>query len=271
MTLTPLSHRIILEISGEDRLSFLQGLVTNDLYKLQPDQLSYAALLTPQGKIIADFFVSMQGESLWLECWQPKAALLLQKLQMFRLRAKVQVTLRDEVKVYHSTEERAGGLADPRHAGMGYRLYSAQPLSAEGIPADYTALRLQLGIPESEDVVEDRSFPMELGLPSLHAISYSKGCYVGQEVVARSKTRGTLHKAIHQVISATGEALPPMDTPVMLGDAEIGVLRTTQGVNGLAILRLEEAKQGTLTAAGIPLTATLPDWFSLPTPVTISI
>jgi folate-binding protein YgfZ len=117
-----------------------------------------------------------------------------------------------------------------------------------------------------EDVIEDRSFPMEFGLNYLHAISYTKGCYVGQEVIARSKTRGVIHKAIHKVQSINEQPLPPQGTAVMLGEAEIGVLRTTEGSEGLAILRIEEATQSGLSAGGIPLIAALPDWFLLPTP-----
>jgi folate-binding protein YgfZ len=151
---------------------------------------------------------------------------------------------------------------------MGYRLYSPSAVETTGNMTAYTMLRLHLGIPESEDVIEDRSFPMEFGLTHLHAISYTKGCYVGQEVVARSKTRGVLHKALHMIHAS--EPLPPADTPVMRGEAEIGILRTTQGRVGLAILRIEEAKTGELSAAVIPLTAALPDWFLLPTPSMIT-
>lgn len=266
MTLTLLPHRSLIRVTGEDSRTFLQGLITSDVLKLSPEKPQYAAMLTPQGKIIADFFLSEHNAEILLECWTRHAAALLQKLQMYKLRSKVMLLPDESLRTYHSTTPQEDSFADPRHPAMGYRFYSSAPQSTAADITSYTALRLQIGIPESEDIIEDRSFPMELGMNLLHAISYTKGCYIGQEVVARSKTRGVLHKAIHKVQSVNGHPLPPHNTPVMLGEAEIGILRTTEGAAGLAILRIEEATKNGLSAAGIPLTAELPDWFLLPTP-----
>lgn len=264
--LIKLSSRTLLRISGEDRQNFLQGLITQDVRNLKLGVLSYGAMLTAQGKLIADFFILKKDAEIWLECHQDKAALLIQKLAMFKLRSKVSFRHEDGVNIFYSSIEMENALADPRHPAMGFRLYSD---TAEGVDGNvaYDSHRLELGIPETEDIIEDRSFPMELGIHLLHGISYTKGCYTGQEVVARSKTRGVLHKAIHKVRSVQGETLSESGTTVMLGDAEIGTLRTVSGSQGLAILRIEEATKPDLQAGGISIIAELPDWFSLPTPV----
>jgi tRNA-modifying protein YgfZ len=257
MSATLLPDRAVLRIHGEDRKSFLQGLITNDIHKLSPETPLYAALLNPQGKILFDFFLVEDGESILLDCWSEKAEALIQRLTMYKLRAKASIVPETELKVYADFELPLSGFIDPRHPQLGQRLITPQTL-ASSPPETYHLHRLSLGIPDSSDFIEERSFPIEFGLGDLNAISYTKGCYVGQEVVARSKTRGTINKALHRVI---GPHLPPPGTPLFAGEAEVGIMRSSMGEVGLAVIRLEAATQITGVTASLPL------WFSLPTPV----
>lgn len=262
-----LPHRTILRVSGADRKSFLQGLITNDIQKLSGKTPLYAALLNPQGKVLFDFLLFEEGETILLDCWKEKAVALLQRLALYKLRAKVTFAEDPALYVYAdiSTHPLPHFLTDPRHSGLGQRLITSTP-QASSPAAEYEAHRIALGIPESQDFIEERSFPMEFGLTDLHAISYTKGCYVGQEVIARSRTRGVLHKALHRITAKMD--LPVMGTPITANGQEIGQLRSVANTTGLAMLRIQEAQEATeLMAGNIPITATLPDWFSLPTPV----
>jgi folate-binding protein YgfZ len=259
-----LPTRSVLRIAGADRKGFLQGLITNDVNRLSPTHPLYAVMLSPQGKVLFDFIFTEQSEEIWLDCWREKVADLVQKLTMYKLRAKVTIAWDESLQVYAGLGIQDSGFRDPRHPELGARLITAEALPA-GNFSDYDLHRLSLGIPDSADFIPDRSFAMEFGIADLHGISYTKGCYVGQEIVARSKTRGVLNKALYKVTAETN--LPAIDTPIMRGETEMGTLRSSAGNIGLAILRIDEvAKAEPLTAAGISLTAQLPDWFSLPTP-----
>ncbi len=260
-----LPHRTILRITGPDRKTFLQGLITNDILKLTRETPLYSALLSPQGKVLFDFILIEEGDAILMDCWKEKVTALKQRLEMYKLRAQVKITQDESLKVHALTAMKSGlTIQDPRHSGLGMRSYCTDTSPANN---NFESLRLGLGIPESQDFIEDRSFPIEFGMANLHAISFNKGCYVGQEVVARSRSRATINKALHRVQSLEG-SLPPPGTPVMSGSTEIGQLRSSyQGV-GLAVLRLDGVLGAEKLMAGdIAISATLPDWFSVPTPV----
>jgi len=284
-----LEDRGVLEVAGADRYQFLQGLVSNDVEKAAPDRALYAALLTAQGKYLHDFFIVAMGESLFLDGESARLADLKRRLGLYKLRAKVNLAEASERYIVAAAfgdgaadalslpAERgtatafAGGVAyvDPRLAELGVRLLlprgaGAAPLIARGFRmsdvAGYDRLRLALGVPDgSRDLVLDKSILLESGFDELNGVDWQKGCYVGQELTARTKYRGLIKKRLMPV--AVDGPLPPPGTPVMAGDQEAGEMRSGRDGIGLALLRLEALAQSKpLTAAGVKLTPQRPDW-----------
>lgn len=264
-----LSNRFILAIAGRDRRDFLQGLITNDIRELRPDRSLYACLLNPQGKILFDFFLYEHEETILLDSWTAWKEELPKRLNMYKLRAAVQITERPELNVYAVLSETDGiaqamlEIHDPRHPAMGRRLVYEKPIEDVDTEIRYEQHRLSLGIPDSADFVEGRAFTAEYGIAALHGVNFTKGCYVGQEVVARSR-RGVLRKTLHRVKAE--RALPATGTIVTAGEKEIGQLRTISGTQGMAMLRLEETqyaiKNGQpLLADGVEIEAAIPEWF----------
>jgi tRNA-modifying protein YgfZ len=264
-----LEDRGILRVSCEDAASFLQGVLTNDVEQLEPDGACYAALLSPQAKILFDFLVvrlpAEFGAAFALDCTASQAADLARRLSFYKLRAAV--TISDEsadhgVLAYWGSEpENApGGIvyADPRAAGLGSReiLPRAKAIAAgEASVADYEALRISLGVPKGGvDFTYGDAFPHDANMDLLNGVDFEKGCYVGQEVVSRMKHRGSLRKRIVRV--RLDGAAPPAGTPVTDGDLPVGTLGSSAGQLALAMLRLdrvEEAKAAghRLSAAGV--------------------
>ena len=265
MSLISLSDRSIIAVSGADRHTFLQGLITQDIKRLSPEQPLYACLLNPQGKVLFDFFLYEQGEEILLDVWSAWQEELQKRLKMYKLRADVEVATKPALKVYATFSEM--GAADPRHAEMGRRILSEDSHEAES-DGVYHQKRIALGIPDSADFIEGRSFTAEYGIADLHGVSYSKGCYVGQEVVARSKSRGVLRKAVHIVEGQ--QPLPATGTVVTLGEKEIGQLRSHLGTQGIAMLRIEDVQKAQennqpLMAGEVEITAKTPEWLQLST------
>jgi folate-binding protein YgfZ len=271
MNIALLPDRAVLEISGEDRLAFLQGLVSNDVTKARADQAIWAALLTPQGKWLADFFLIATGDVLLLDVEAGQLAMLAQRLGRFRLRAKV--ALRDtsaDWRVYAAWGEGAvpAGLAarDPRLPEAGWRVLAPAGLPTNASAEDYAAHRLALGLPDgSKDMEAEKSVLLEGGFDELNGISWTKGCYMGQELTARTRYRGLLKRRLVPV-AIEGPA-PERGTPIMTPDgAEAGEMRSSQGAQGLALLRLEWLDKGALAAGGARLTPQPPSWMRLPEP-----
>jgi len=263
MTTAPLETRLpsrgVIEIAGDDRRSFLQGLITNDVMALTPGNVMYAALLTPQGKYLFDFLVVDDGECLLLDVEAARRDDLLRRLMLYKLRAKVTITDRtDALAVVLSP----AGIADPRHLGLGRRAILPLP-EAEKLPADesaYQAHRLSLGIPEgSGDFPVDKLLILEGNLDYLNGVSFKKGCYVGQELTARMKHRGKVRKRLLPVHVA-GE-LPPAGTPITDDGREVGELRGGQGPCAIAYLRLDDLDLGKSYRCGTALvTPERPEW-----------
>ena len=237
-----LSGRTVILISGDDRVSFLQGLVTNDLP--QPGGgLVYAALLTPQGKYLADFFIHATGDSLLLDVKSGLAEGLLRRLSMYRLRARVSLTLLPLQVTCGIADAPATSLADPRHPAMGWRAYGLVSLA----PAvDWDALRVTHCIPEScIELIPDETYILEAGFERLHGVDFRKGCYVGQEVTARMKHKTELRKGLVRV-AISGQA--PVGSAILANDKSVGTLFTRSTDHALAHLRFDLAT-GPLTAA----------------------
>lgn len=300
-----LEDRGVIAVAGEDRAAFLQGLVSNDVRRVGPDRAVYALFLTPQGKFLHDFRIAESDGALLLDPETDRREELLRRLKMYKLRSRITLEDRagslaavalfggDSLARLGLTEPGlpelglpdkagaavpfAGGVAftDPRLPALGARAFlprdgAAAALEAAGfVPRsadDYDRLRLSLGVPEgSRDLVPDKSLPLENDLDDLNAISWDKGCYMGQELTARTKYRALIKKKLFPV--TVDGPLPAPGTPVTLGGKEAGEIRSGRGTCALALLRLEDitrAKQDglPLTAGEATVTPAKPGWAS---------
>ena len=228
--------RRILRISGTDNEAFLQGLVTNDLDRLS-EGLIYAALLTPQGKLIADFFLKRDGDDILLDVSESLAADLQKRLSMYKLRADVTIAEAGLNLQRGTGPAPEGALSDPRHADLGWRAYSSAPEGDDG--TDWDAIRVANCIPESGVELTQDSYVLEAGFEALNGVDFRKGCYVGQEVTARMKHKTELRKGL-RVVEVSGEALA--GTAITTADDKpVGTLHTRSGNRAIAYLRLDRA------------------------------
>jgi tRNA-modifying protein YgfZ len=263
-----LSDRAVIALEGAEARPFLQGLITNDLNRLAPGNGLYAALLTPQGKILFDFLVAEGDGAVLLDCSAAAAEALVKRLTLYRLRAKIGIAIRPQLAVYAGLSgrpaERAVTFADPRLAALGPRSIGAVAEMPDyvGGPAPYHSERLMLGVPEGVDFGNGEIFALDAGLEELHGVAFDKGCYVGQELTARMKHRGTAKKRILAI--RADRALPPAGEKLMAGDLEIGEILSTYGLDGFALMRLDRLEQtkASLMAANIPLTVKIPPWLN---------
>jgi hypothetical protein len=235
-----LTDRAVLEVSGADRVGFLQGLVSNDVAQALPGRAVWSALLTPQGKWVADFFIFADGETLLLDVEAGQRDLVAKLLSRYRLRSKVVIEAADlAVHAAWDGEPPAAGVQapDPRLAQAGWRILGGE-VTADADLAAYDLHRLRLGLPAgSLDLEPERSTLVESGFDELHGIGWDKGCYMGQELTARTKYRGLVKRRLTPV--RVEGALPPPGTPVTLGGAEVGIIRSGRDDRALASLRLE--------------------------------
>jgi len=263
MPIATLPDRAVLELSGEDRLGFLQGLVSNDV--TQPG-LVWSALLTPQGKWLADFFTLQEGERLLLDVEAGQAAMIAQKLMRFRLRSKVAMRALEGWAVQVGWGDAAPqGHPDPRLAEAGWRLLTERPLPADATQEDYDTHRLALGLPDgSRDMEAEHSVLLEAGFDELHGVSWAKGCYMGQELTARTRYRGLVKRRLVPV--AVEGPLPPRGTPVTREGAELGEMRSGRDGRGLALLRVAALEGGALRCGEAMLRPDVLTWMRLSAP-----
>ena len=227
-----MTERTILALTGTDRTEFLQGLVTNDIRRAG---LVYGALLTPQGKYIADFFTLAQQDRILIDVAASHAPALAQRLTMYRLRADVQIGETGLIVSRGTGERPAGALDDPRHPALGWRSYGDADLSDD---TDWDALRVAHCIPESGVELTSDTYILEAGFERLHGIDFRKGCYVGQEIAARMKHKTELRKGL-RTVAINGTA--PIGTEIMAGDKPVGTLFTQSGDQAIAYLRFDRA------------------------------
>ncbi|MFD0980918.1 CAF17-like 4Fe-4S cluster assembly/insertion protein YgfZ [Tropicimonas aquimaris] len=229
--------RKVFEIGGRDREHFLQGIVTNDISRLSEGMI-YAALLSPQGKYLADFFLVPDGERVLLDVAEPLAADLLKRLTIYRLRAEVLIGP-VEINVLRGLGPAPqGAFPDPRHETLGWRRYTEEA----GAPAeiDWDAIRVAACIPETGiELLPNDSYILESGFERLHGVDFRKGCYVGQEVTARMKHKTELRKGL-VTVGVEGEA--PVGTEITQNDRPAGRLFTQSGGRGIAFLRFDRAE-----------------------------
>jgi folate-binding protein YgfZ len=277
-TYSLLPHRSVIAVGGPDRADFLQGLISNDTKKVGPGQAIWAALLTPQGRFLNDMFVVEDGNGTFLmETERERAAALAKKLKMYTLRSKVTVEDRSatmEVAVVFGPEAEkvlpvAGATAfvDPRLPELGVRVLApagqtAALLGLAEAPLDgYEALRLGLGVPDgSRDLPVEKALLLESGFDELHGVDWQKGCYMGQELTARTKYRGLIKRRLFPV--KIDGALPPPGTPVERDGREVGEIRSGSGDRALAMLQLDAA-DGPLTVDGQAIHAERPAWMQI--------
>ncbi|OZB17684.1 MAG: folate-binding protein YgfZ [Rhodobacterales bacterium 34-62-10] len=241
--------RRIYRLTGTDTRHFLQGLTTNDI-KGVDSGLVYTAMLTPQGKYLADFFLTADGDAVLLDVDAAIGPALIQRLNMYKLRSDVQIT-ETALNVRRGTGPApAGALPDPRHPDLGWRLYG----KAQGDDGtDWDAIRVAHCIPETGIELTPDTYILEAGFERLHGVDFRKGCYVGQEVTARMKHKTELRKGLVRV-AVTGSA--PIGTEITADGKAAGMLYTQSGGFGIAYLRLDRAA-GPLQAG--PAKVTLAD------------
>lgn len=288
-----LEDRGFIAVKGEDAPTFLQGLISNNIEKAGPGRAIHAAFLTPQGKYLHDFFVVRMGDALYLDCEAARLDDLKRRLSMYRLRAKV--TLDDASDGFIAAAlfggnagaalglgsepgtalPLAGGViyVDPRLAAAGTRAVlpagtARQSLADAGFEdagrEAYDDFRLRLGLPDgSRDMAVEKDLLLESGFEELNGVDFEKGCYMGQELTARTKHRGLVKKRLMPV--DIDGPLPAAGTPILCGGKEAGEMRSGHGARGLALMRLEYLDNPSLSgldfiADGARLTPRKPDW-----------
>lgn len=289
---TLLSNRGILKVTGPDRLSFLQGLVTNDVTKINAQTTIYSLLLTPQGKHSFDLLITESGEEWWIEADRDRLIELKKRLSLFKLKSNVTLEI-DENKVIYclwgenvtsafnlsltlgSTQQmhQRHVFVDPRLLEMGIRMVVSKDDVKEITQCDemvfvdteaYRAHRYKLGVPETnQELWVDKSIPLENGMDELNAIDWKKGCYMGQELTARTRYRGLVRK---RLLPVTFKGHVSVSSPLMQNEQEVGAWRGTMENQGLALVRLE-ALGNPITCEGIEMTPQYPVWMKLPEPV----
>ena len=286
-----LDDRGILAVSGAERRSFLQGLVSNDVEKVGPAQARYAALLTAQGKYLHDFMMIEFDEAIWLEAEAGRLSDLKRRLSIYRLRAKATLDERQEfavavvfgagapAEIGLSEEPGAArpfgsGVAfvDPRLVAVGVRCILPRAdirpaLAGIGLAEcsfhAYDRLRIELGIPDGgRDLVPEKSILLEAGFDELNGVDWEKGCYIGQELTARTKYRGLIKKRLMPV-EIDGPA-PAPGTIITADGREVGEMRSARGELGLALVRIAPVVEGKQLKAGeTALVASKPAWMHL--------
>jgi len=255
-----LENRSIVRLSGADTRSFLQGLITNDVMAVAPGHAVYAGLLTPQGKYLYDMIIMSDGDDLLLDVEADRLGEILRRLMMYRLRAAVEITDESERlsvwAAFGDVPETGISAPDPRAADLGTRMIlpAGETPNSEPLPfADYETKRLSLGVPDgSRDMKVDKYFWLETAAERLNGVSFTKGCFIGQELTARMKHRTTLKKLLVPVMVAGGA--PEPDTSIITASGkDAGDIRTGAGDHALAYLRIEY-KDEPLSAAGKPIT-----------------
>ena len=283
MQVALLPDRGVVKVAGDDARGFLNGLVTNDIAKVAPGKPRFAALLTPQGKIIVDFIVAEapgnDGGGFFLDCPRALASALVEKLNFYKLRAKVICEDLSNVlgvmAIWDGTAESEYGLSypDPRLPALGSRIM-LPPHLAEEAAADlggmlagadaYEAHRIALGVPRGGlDFIYGDTFSHEADMDQLNGVDFGKGCYVGQEVVSRVEHRASARSRVVPIVY--DEFAPSSGLPVMAGDRQIGTLGSTAKGHGLALMRLDRigdalAAGATIEAGGIAIRAVKPAW-----------
>jgi tRNA-modifying protein YgfZ len=255
-----LDHRSIVSVSGADAETFLNGILTVSTIGIQRNENRYGALLTPQGKVIADMLVAREGDAILLDCATSVGPALLKRLNLFKLRAAVAIQERNDLGAVAFDGE-----ADPRAHGAPHRRIGPRASAPSGDRAQYHAARIAAGLPEQGvDFGAEEVFPADINMDLLGGVDFQKGCFVGQEVVSRMKRRGTARRRTLKAVFAADISAP---APVLANGFEVGVLTSVSGGAGLVRVRIDRmaeamAKTEAITADGHPITFESPPWLA---------
>jgi folate-binding protein YgfZ len=284
MPTAQLDDRALISVSGADAEHFLQNILTADLDALPAGEAKPGALLTPQGKILFDFLISRNGETGFiLECRVDVADDFVRRLMLYRLRAKVDISVQDQLLVSvswrddseasasdsSSSQTESTGLRDLRFPAPAKVTRHYEQLTGGDVAA-WHAFRISHGIAESgADYQLGDAFPHDVMLDEMGGVGFRKGCYVGQEVVSRMQHRGTARR--RTLIASAESVLPPSGTDVLADGRSIGTLGSVAGGSGLVIVRIDKVKAAMddgvpILAGGVPLSLAIPPWatFSFP-------
>jgi hypothetical protein len=263
-------ERALIRVSGADRVVFLDNLLTQNVEGL--DSVRYGALLSPQGKVIADMLLWAEGDAIVIETDTKFGEALLRRLGMYKLRANVTIEDAQDIGVLFSSEAVDGAQADPRmpDCALGWRkvVPASKAASLQRGAETYLELRLNAGVPDlAADAQPEEIFAGEALLEELHGVDFQKGCFVGQENVSRMKRRATTRRKLCAI--AFDGAPIPFGTPIRVGDADIGTVRSTQTGRGIALMRLDRALEAQergqkLVAGERDLRLDPPPWLILP-------
>jgi hypothetical protein len=257
-----LESRALIAVGGEDWRSFLQGLVTQDVETIGTAEARFGALLTPQGRLLYDLFIVGRDEGCWLDCLAARRNALIQRLAIYRLRAKVTIGADDApvLAAWGSALPPGDGwVADPRLPALGWRGYGLAA-TADVSELAYAAHRLALGAPGPADWGEETTYPLEADFDLLNGVDFKKGCFVGQETTSRMKRRGTIKS---RMLPITFEGPAPAPGSEILADAKLRAGEVLSGEDGraMALVRLDRIEGAALTVDGRACTVVRPDWF----------
>lgn len=250
-----LPARGIIHVEGQDRHKFLQDLISNDIEKLSAGNILYACLLNPQGKFLHDFFIHQGHDFLLLDCeGGQRAQDLFKRLNMYRLRAHIQISVEDHIPVYAGFGNiPPNAFADPRHQNMGWRSFEKPTSHKEGNFSDWDLRRISLCIPDgSRDLIPESSTLAEGRIDILNGVAYDKGCYIGQELTARMHYRGLAKKHLYTVEAINDAPLPAAGTNIEVDDRQIGEMRSSCGSVGIALIKDSEIEN--LSETGLQIT-----------------
>ena len=257
-----LPSRALIAVGGDDWTSFLQGLLTQDVETLRPGEARFGGLLTPQGRLLYDLFIIGREDGCWLDCAADKRAALLQRLTIYRLRAKVSLAADNTpvLAAWGAAPAGDGWAPDPRLAALGWRGYGvgASPNASE---ADYERHRLEVGAPGPADWGEDVAYPLEADFDLLNGVDFRKGCFVGQETTSRMKRRGAIKS---RMLPIRFEGPPPAHgAEILAGTLRAGQALSGMGGRAMALVRLDRIDGATLTVDGRPCEVMRPAWMGL--------
>jgi len=249
--LIALESRALVTVRGPDARAFLQNLLTQDIESLKEGESRFTALLTPQGRLLYDLFVTVENGGVILDVEAAWREALVQRLTMYRLRAKVEIA-KDERPVAADL----AGFGDPRLPALGARLYGRAGVADERA---YEAHRLALGVPGPADWGTDKTYPLEADFDLLNGVDFQKGCFVGQETTSRMKRRGSI-KTRMLPIDYAGPQIAP-GTEILTGSLRAGEVLSGMPGRSIALVRLDRIEGEALVADGRPVSVTTPDWF----------
>lgn len=255
-----LSHRSIVSVSGAEAELFLNGILTASTTGIGAGEIRYGGLLTPQGKLIADMLVARDRDAILLDCAASAAAVVIKRLNMFKLRAAIMIEERFDLGAIAFD-----GAPDPRDPRAPHRRIVARASFAAGDPAEYHTARIAAGLAEQDvDFASEEVFPADINMDLTNGVDFRKGCFVGQEVVSRMKRRGTARR---RTLKATVAADAPTPSSVLANGFEIGLLTSVSGGLGLARLRIDRmaealAKNEDITVSGQEIIFDRPAWLA---------